>query len=158
MTTPKQSACPSCNKPVELEWRICPHCDAVLQGPERGSRGGLGSVFQERILTYQDRWWCRFLAILGGILLVCLAVGVLSLLLQAFVGLSYSAALPLNVLAAVISAAVYLLFCKGTPVKDRTQCTIISSNLIAFLALMGAVLLVSFIVGCVILVILWAVS
>jgi hypothetical protein len=32
--------CPRCKKPVESVWVICPNCEAVLSGPERGSRGG----------------------------------------------------------------------------------------------------------------------
>jgi hypothetical protein len=35
-----QSTCPTCKRTVESAWLVCPSCEAVLAGPERGSRGG----------------------------------------------------------------------------------------------------------------------
>jgi len=58
--------CPRCAAVVEARWLICPHCDAVLQGPERGSRGGLDKVARDRFIRLSANSSIRLLSVLGA--------------------------------------------------------------------------------------------
>jgi hypothetical protein len=62
----RENSCPRCGKHVEALWRFCPHCEAVLSGPHRGTRGGL---FEDQVR--RDRAGTGviliLLAVLGGL-------------------------------------------------------------------------------------------
>src|SRR5437899_1048802 len=47
-TADPQVACSRCRKPVEANWRMCPHCEAMLRGPERAARVGALDSFLHR--------------------------------------------------------------------------------------------------------------
>jgi hypothetical protein len=58
--------CPRCASSVKAMWLICPHCEAVLQGPERGSRGGLTRTARDWLIHLAGNRWVRLLALVGG--------------------------------------------------------------------------------------------
>jgi len=58
--------CPRCAAAVEARWLICPHCEAVLQGPERGSRGGLNKLARDRFIRLTANEGIRLLSLLGA--------------------------------------------------------------------------------------------
>ena len=37
-----KEACPTCERPVGLEWKLCPYCETTLIAPKRSSRSGSG--------------------------------------------------------------------------------------------------------------------
>jgi hypothetical protein len=70
--------CPRCEKPVDLEWRFCPNCEAVLHGPERGSRGGNQHRAMHAVLALPENRIVLVLAIAGiiGLSLIVLVIGI----------------------------------------------------------------------------------
>jgi hypothetical protein len=63
-------SCPRCDKPIEPEWRFCPHCEAVLQGPERGERGGIIDSRLKRSSYLLHRGFAVLLEFVGGLALI----------------------------------------------------------------------------------------
>jgi len=61
-----ETTCPRCAKPVEPVWLICPHCEALLYGPERGSRGGLNKLARDRFIRLTGNKGIRLLSLLGA--------------------------------------------------------------------------------------------
>jgi hypothetical protein len=64
--------CPRCDKRVEPVWRTCPNCEAVLKGPETGSRGGVLHGALERLSDLPNKPWTAIPALVGFFFLTCL--------------------------------------------------------------------------------------
>jgi hypothetical protein len=62
----EEDACPRCGKPVQAVFRFCPHCEAVLQGKDRGSQGGkLDDLVHRQGSRF--RVGITLLAVIGGL-------------------------------------------------------------------------------------------
>jgi hypothetical protein len=73
-------SCPRCGKPVAAQWLICPHCEALLQGPDCGDRGGL---FEPRVF---QRVFIGALAFVCLLLVLSCAFGVFVILVVRALG------------------------------------------------------------------------
>ncbi len=139
-----QSAnCPRCDRPVEPEWRFCPHCEAVLQGLERGERGGLMGWLLDGIVSFQGIGWVRLLGILGGLGLFVIGMLVVSGL-RGFGASTQTTIVRLSGLAASVLALGAANFCW---LRDRSAPGVFESVLIGALALLGAFLVLSCALG-----------
>ena len=73
---PPPPICPRCDKSVEAAWWTCPHCEAVLKGPETGSRGGALHGLLERIADLPNNPWMAIPALLGFLIAIGLPYAV----------------------------------------------------------------------------------
>jgi hypothetical protein len=70
-------SCPRCGRLVEAVFRFCPHCEAILQGADRGSRGGkLDDVVHRRGARLQSTVpLLAFLGFMGLVISGLVALG-----------------------------------------------------------------------------------
>ncbi len=129
--------CPRCRKPTERPWHICPYCEAVLRGPECGSRGGMmhGALRRSRALTRHPL--AVALAVIGGIGLCLVAI-----VAAEIAGRPYGT---LVLMIGLVSPALILIYgiMAHIGLIPRSSRIVIASLLVGALALAGGVLVLS---------------
>jgi hypothetical protein len=101
--------CPRCDKPVEAAWWTCPHCEAVLKGPEAGSRGGVLHGLLERVADLPNVPWTVIPALLGFLIVIFLPYGLFVIVSRWFAWPDAAMLVVVVAIPAVILIAAY--FC-----------------------------------------------
>ena len=144
---PDPPHCLRCNKAVEDTWQICPYCEAVLKGHARGSRGGVAHDLLEWAENRLNRLWVQVVAAIGccGALLsvfgIAMGVG----------GLMWGkTGVTLAILSMLLgSACVAGVFGR---MRNKYKGRFVRVGILSALFLVGAVALVSCLVGSVLMI------